>query len=76
MNEQEKLLTLKQAGQLPWLPKRRNNKSLSFTTLWRWAHDGLNGARLKTVYVGSTLCTTESYLREFFDEITRLRIQG
>ena len=71
--EQEPLLTLTQASRLKWLPCRRNGKSPNVATLWRWAMHGCFGIRLKTTSVGGTLCTTESYVRAFFDEISRAR---
>ena len=61
-----KLIRLHDVPKLSWLPARRGNTRLHFSTLYRWALHGQHGRKLRTERVGSTLCTTEAWLHEFF----------
>ncbi|MGC8552929.1 MAG: DUF1580 domain-containing protein [Phycisphaerae bacterium] len=63
---QDKLIRLHDVPKLPWLPARRANTRLHFSTLYRWAITGQRGRKLRTERVGATLCTTETWLHEFF----------
>ena len=47
------------------LPARRGRRHHRATP-YRWASRGLHGVVLRTVRVGGCLCTTESWLLEFF----------
>lgn len=69
----EHLLSLAEASKLEWLPRRRRGRRPAVATLWRWAHHGCYGIRLRTISVGGTLCTTEGDLRAFFAAITQKR---
>lgn len=63
----EALIRLNDIPKLPWLPKRRGGSRLAVATLHRWCTRGLKGRRLRIQQVGGTRCTTEQWLREFFD---------
>lgn len=54
---------------VPWLPTGRRGNPISVFTLIKWAQNGLRGKRLRTVYVGNKLCTTDSWLWEFFEAL-------
>lgn len=69
----ERLLTLREAAKLDWLPRRRRNSPPSIATFWRWINHGCYGIRLRATSVGATLCITESDLRAFFAEVARAR---
>ena len=60
----EETISLSAAAKL--LPKLRAGKSVSASTLWRWATAGLKGRRLQVVRCGGTTVTSASALREFF----------
>src|SRR5216683_260102 len=62
----DKLIPLGDVLRVRFIPRRRAGKKLHPSTVWRWATTGANGALLETVRVGSTLCTTERCLLEFF----------
>jgi hypothetical protein len=64
----EDLLTLTEATKV--LPRRRNGKKPSVSTLWRWAKAGLRGHRLESLMVGGVRCTTCRALQEFFERVT------
>jgi len=61
----EDLMSLNEAAGL--FPRRRKGKRPAFSTIWRWATVGVNGARLETVRVGSTLCTTRAAVERFIE---------
>jgi hypothetical protein len=63
------LIRLADVADLPWIPRRRRGRKLSFVTVWRWALRGRGGRRLRVVRVGGTLCTSEAWLREFFESL-------
>lgn len=48
------------------LPRLRAGRPVSPATLWRWARHGLRNARLETVRVGGTTCTSVEALGRFF----------
>jgi len=59
-------LTLSQAAEL--VPPRANGKKATYSTLWKWAHQGRNGVRLKVwMTVSGHLRTTRSALQDFID---------
>jgi excisionase family DNA binding protein len=60
--QRERLLSLKEASQLPWLPSRRSGRKLHYSTLLRWVLSG----RLPAVRVGSSWAVTESDLAASF----------
>ena len=58
------------------LPRQRAGRKVHVSTLYRWAHDGLRGVRLETIYVGGTVCTSLEALQRFFDRLTAQRQQS
>ena len=64
----EKLISLKDACGL--LPRRRRGVRPHFSTLWRWATEGLKGVKLEVIKVGSTLCTSREALQRFFQRLS------
>jgi len=65
--EPSKLMPLREIPTLSWLPTRRAGAKLALATVIRWAQHGVGGRKLRTVRVGSTLCTSEQWLLEFFE---------
>ena len=64
----ETVLSLSEAAKR--LPGRRQNKKPNVATLYRWSNVGCRGARLETVQVGATRCTSVEALQRFFDSLT------
>jgi hypothetical protein len=48
------------------IPRIRNNRPVSPSTIWRWATDGVRNVRLETTQIGGTRCTSMEALRRFF----------
>ena len=65
----EKLVSLANAAKL--LPKRRGNRDVNVSTVYRWTTAGLQGVRLESVQVGGTRCTTSEALARFFAKLAR-----
>ena len=53
------------------LPRLRNNRPVSVSTLWRWALRGLRGVVLETALVGGVRVTSAAALRDFFARLDR-----
>ncbi len=70
-DRQGELISLREAARS--LPRRRRGKRPSVSCLHRWAGEGLHGVRLRVTAVGGTRCTTEAWLREFFDQVEAAR---
>lgn len=68
--KQEPLLSLAKAAELPWLPRRRNNKPPTAGTLIRWATEGFEGVRLESVKLPGTICTSEAALLRFLSRLS------
>ena len=49
------------------IPHTSRGRRVSLATVQRWARKGLNGCRLGTIRIGSTLCTSDAELRKFFE---------
>ncbi|MGC9260693.1 MAG: DUF1580 domain-containing protein [Phycisphaerae bacterium] len=64
---QSKLMPLREIPTLSWLPTRRAGAKLATATVIRWAQRGVGGRKLRTVRVGGCLCTSETWLMEFFE---------
>ena len=62
MDELKDLITLPVAAKL--LPII-NGRTISPTTMWRWARYGFQGVKLQTRAVGRRLCTTAQWLYDF-----------
>lgn len=67
-SKREPLIRLADVSKLDWLPKL-NGKGIGLSTVHRWAANGLRGKKLRTVRFGGSLCTRESWLEEFFEEL-------
>src|SRR5262249_17917550 len=67
----ERLIPLAQIpSKVEWLPEeRRGGGKLNIATLFRWAQHGIRGVRLKIVSVGRQKCSTEVWLRDFFEAL-------
>lgn len=63
------LITLADVPRLKWLPRRRGKSRLAFSTVYRWAMYGQRGVKLRTVRAGGTLCTTEAWVRDYFERL-------
>lgn len=66
---EDQLLRFNDVPKLRWLPQRRGGSPLSIATVHRWATTGIHGQRLRFVSVGGVRCTTEQWLRDFFNEL-------
>jgi hypothetical protein len=64
----ERFLSFREVGELSWLPPRRNNSHVAPSTVWRWATTGGNGVVLRTIRIGRSFFTTETWLKTFFEE--------
>src|SRR3954454_156677 len=54
------------------LPTRRGDRPPHVSCLFRWAKHGLRGARLETLRVGGTLCTSREALERFFARLAEV----
>jgi len=69
----EEVLSLTQATKR--LPNVNRGKRLHVTTIWRWTLGGKkcpdgSTARLETIKIGGTTCTSLEALQRFFDRLT------
>ena len=71
---EEELVALKDVPAL--LPRRRKGRRPTFSCVWRWATRGYRGAKLETIRVGSTLCTSRDALQRFFEALSRETVDG
>jgi len=62
-----RLIPLGEVRNLPWLPRRKGEKRLSLSTIFRWAQKGVRGRRLRVVSVGGLKSTTEQWVLDFFE---------
>jgi hypothetical protein len=60
----DELMSLSQAARR--LPRLRNGRPVSPSTVWRWASRGLRGVRLEIIRIGGVACTSAAALRDFF----------
>ena len=60
----EKLILLREAAGLAWLPR-----TYSYASLRSWALAGLKGVVLETLPVGGTRYTTEAAVLRFFERL-------
>jgi hypothetical protein len=67
---QETLIPLLRVPRIAWLPRRRREKRLAPSTVFRWCQRGVRGVRLETLRVGGTRCTSEAALRRFFERLS------
>ena len=58
----ERLLSLREAVDLRWLPKGRGGRPISPSSFYRWATDGRHGVRLPGSG-GTNITTTEGAIR-------------
>jgi hypothetical protein len=71
----DRLIPLREVPKLDWLPVRRGGGRLSLSTLWRWCLRGVRAkdgqrVKLRAVRAGEVLCTTEQWVRDFFQALT------
>lgn len=55
-----------------WFPKKRNGKTYSRATAYRWASHGLRGVKLDVIHIGATAVTSEAAVREFMLRLDNL----
>jgi uncharacterized protein DUF1580 len=72
----DRLIRLHDVPTLNWLPDRRGGARLNVSTVWRWCLRGTAGVKLAHVSAGGTHCTTEAWLKEFFEAIAQARQGG
>lgn len=58
-------------GEAARLVARWRGTPCAASTIWRWSTQGMGGARLETIKVGRTTCTSIERLQRFFDELSR-----
>src|SRR5215470_9574015 len=51
------------------IPGRRPGKAIGRSTLERWRTKGVRGIILRAVRVGTTLCTCDAWLNDFFQKL-------
>src|SRR5215831_14851316 len=71
----DSLIPLSTVPKIPWLPQRRGSGRLHVSTVWRWCLKGLRArdgtpVKLRALRVGQTLCTSEQWLQDFFEQLT------
>ena len=64
----DELLTLKAVAKM--LPSGRAGKRVHFSTVFRWATNGVRGVKLETVKVGHTRYTTREALNAFVEHLS------
>jgi hypothetical protein len=64
----ESILTFAEARRR--LPKRRREKQLHISTLYRWSQAGLHGVQLETIKIGGQTCTSLEALQRFFNALS------
>jgi hypothetical protein len=69
LDRQAALIRLADVPRLKWLPRRRGGTRLAIATVHRWS-DPTRPIHLRTTRVGGCRCTTEDWLREFFDRMS------
>ena len=52
------------------LPRRRANKPVHASCIFRWAATGCRGVKLEYVQIGGTRCTSREALERFFQKLT------
>lgn len=67
----EELVTLRQAARM--LPKRRQDRPIHVSTLFRWVQAGVKGIKLEHVVIGGALHTSKQALQRFADALTAQR---
>lgn len=65
---EENVISLTEAAKL--FPRRRRGAKPHLSTLWRWATAGYRGAKLETIRVGATLCTSTEAVQRFITAMT------
>lgn len=68
----EKLIRLSDVPKLPWLPDRPGGQLLSVQSVYMWSTRGIRGAKLETLAMGGTRCTTQAALLRFFERLSLL----
>ena len=64
----ENLLTLPDAAKR--LPRRRRDRPVHVSTLYRWISRGVRGVRLEAVQIGGSLYVSQQSLQRFADCLT------
>lgn len=57
------------------LPRLRNDRPVSATTIWRWYRAGIRGVNLETIIIGGTRATSVEALDRFLAEINGQPVQ-
>ena len=70
MTGEDQLIRLCEVPDLSWLPPRRGGAKLSVSKMFRWVTAGVRGRKLRYTCVGGARCTSERWLREFFNALT------
>ena len=55
------------------VPRGKNGKKTSTSTLWRWHRKGISGVRLETVLIGGRRYVTRPGLEQFCIAVTETR---
>jgi len=53
---------------------RPNGGHVSVKSIFRWAHTGVRGVKLRTIRLGGQVCTAESWVREFIQAMNVGRV--
>jgi hypothetical protein len=70
----ETLLSLTQAAKI--LPRRRGNRPVHVSCMFRWTTSGCKGVILESIQIGGTRCTSKEALARFFECLTEATKAG
>jgi hypothetical protein len=65
----EELLTLTEAAKA--IPRRRGNRPVHVSCIYRWTQSGCKGIRLESIQIGGTRCTSREALARFFAALSQ-----
>ncbi len=57
------------------LSRRRADRPVRTSTLYRWSSEGLRGVKLETIQIGGTRCTSVEALQRFFDLLGQQKME-
>lgn len=67
----EQPLTFAQAARSGLIPRRRGDRPVAPSTLYRWSKQGIRGVKLETLRAGGGLVTSAEALQRFFERLSQ-----
>ena len=71
----EHIVAFSRVPQLACIPRRRQDRRLHVSTIYRWHLRGIKGVRLEAIRVGGTFCTSIEALQRFFERLAEPKNQ-